>query len=346
MEGRARLSGSSGRSSALDSPGRAARSATPTISVVIPARNEARNLELVLPELPDVDQIVLVDGHSVDGTMEVAKRTQPDVTVLQQTRTGKGNALACGFAAATGDIIVMFDADGSADPAEIALFVDALMAGADFAKGTRFSRHGGSDDITAVRKAGNWVLNRLSNALFRTRFSDLCYGYNAFWRDVLPMLNLPPISGAAGADNSVRNCAAQAPVQWGDGFEIETLLSCRVAALGLSVTEVPSVERPRMYGDTHLRTFSDGARVLRTLLAERRRSGRRAGMSLGARNTWPPGPAGTVTAGNAPTGYCREAPPATRGSNAVDHPCSVLAPRPRGFRHSPAAQLTRRAASS
>ena len=330
----------------MGNPGSAARSTTPTISVVIPARNEARNLELVLPELPDVDQIVLVDGHSVDGTMEVAKRIRPDIAVLQQTRTGKGNALACGFAAATGDIIVMFDADGSADPAEIASFVDALVAGADFAKGTRFGRNGGSDDITALRKAGNWVLNRISNTLFRTRFSDLCYGYNAFWRDVLPLLNLPAVNGADGVDNAVCDCAAQAPVQWGDGFEIETLLSCRVAALSLSVTEVPSVERPRIYGDTHLRTFVDGARVLRTLLAERRRSGRRRGTPLGARNTWPPGPTGTVTTGNAPTGFRREAPPATRGSSAVDHPCSVLAPEPPGFRLSPAAQLSRPAASS
>ncbi|HEX2298509.1 MAG TPA: glycosyltransferase family 2 protein, partial [Pseudonocardiaceae bacterium] len=286
---------------------------------------------------------VLVDGHSVDGTMDVAKRIQPDITVLQQTRTGKGNALACGFAAATGDIIVMFDADGSADPAEIAAFVDALVAGADFAKGTRFSRNGGSDDITALRKAGNYVLNRLFNAFWRTRFSDLCYGYNAFWRDVLPLLDLPPIDSTEGVDNAVRNGADRVPVQWGDGFEIETLLSCRVAALGLSVTEVPSVERPRIYGDTHLRTFSDGARVLRTLLAERRHWGRPRHMSFRARNTWPPGPAG---AASAPPALRRTTPGVMRGSSAVEHPCSVLASPPLGLHGSPAAQLSRRAASS
>ena len=62
---------------------------------------------------------------------------------------------------------------------------------------------------------------------------------------------------------------------WGDGFEIETVLNCRIAAAGLKITEVPSIERQRMFGQTNLRTFADGTRVLRTLLAEHRRADRR-----------------------------------------------------------------------
>ena len=116
----------------------------PQVSVVIPAKNEAANLRHVLPLLEESYQVILVDGHSVDGTIEVARALRPDVTVVQQTRKGKGNALAAGFLAATGDIIVMFDADGSADPAEIPQFVGALVAGADFAKGSRFAEGGGS----------------------------------------------------------------------------------------------------------------------------------------------------------------------------------------------------------
>src|SRR2546430_11305202 len=111
-----------------------ARTVSPTLSIVVPTRNEARNLEVVLPELPPAHEIILVDGHSVDDTVATARRLLPDIRVLHQTRRGKGNALACGFLAATGDVIVMFDADGSADPAEIPSFVDALVAGADFAK--------------------------------------------------------------------------------------------------------------------------------------------------------------------------------------------------------------------
>ncbi|WP_312871509.1 glycosyltransferase family 2 protein [Amycolatopsis acididurans] len=235
----------------------------PDVTIVVPAKNEADNLREVLPELPPVHEVLVVDGHSDDDTVAVARAIHPGVRVVQQTRRGKGNALACGFAAATGDVIVMFDADGSADPAEIPRFVDALVGGADFAKGTRFAPGGGSHDITALRAAGNSGLNRLSNTLFSGAFTDLCYGYNAFWRDLVPRLALPPVFARRG-ENMV----------WGDGFEIETVINCRVAALGLWITEVPSVERKRLYGETNLRTFSDGGRVLRTLVAEWQRVGK------------------------------------------------------------------------
>ncbi len=133
-----------------------ARTAQPRVSVVIPTLNEARNLDHVFAALPaGLHEVILVDGHSVDGTPDVARRLRPDVRVVKQTRTGKGNALACGFAAATGDIIVMIDADGSTDPAEIPRFVEALTSGADFAKGSRFAPGAGSTDITPLRKLGN-----------------------------------------------------------------------------------------------------------------------------------------------------------------------------------------------
>ena len=244
------------------------RNGNPRVSVVVPTRNEARNLEVVLPAIaavrPAVHEIIVVDGNSVDGTIETARRVLPWVRVITQTRKGKGNAMACGFAAATGDIMVMFDADGSADPAEIPAFVRALINGADFAKGSRFVRGGGSDDITLLRKSGNAGLNGVANALFGTSYTDLCYGYNAFWRDILPVLDLPPTNLPAPADGMI----------WGDGFEIETVLNCRVAAAGLKITEVPSMERERIFGQSNLRTFADGTRVLRTLAAEARRAQR------------------------------------------------------------------------
>ena len=150
------------------------------VSVVIPTLNEAANLPHVLTRLPEVvNEIIVVDGHSIDSTVEVARAILPDVRVVLQDGRGKGNALACGFAAATGDIIVMLDADGSTDPAEIPVFLDALLAGCDFAKGSRFVAGGGSTDITRVRRAGNRALATTVNLLFRTRYTDLCYGYNA-----------------------------------------------------------------------------------------------------------------------------------------------------------------------
>jgi hypothetical protein len=211
-----------------------------------------------------VHEVILVDGNSVDGSVEAAREVLPEIRVVRQTRKGKGNALAAGFLAASGDIIVMFDADGSADPAEIPEFVRTLVEGADFAKGSRFAFGGGSEDITGLRSVGNHGLNLVANLAFGTRFSDLCYGYNAFWRDLVPMLDLP------GLDLP----APESGMLWGDGFEIETVINCRMAAAEVKITEVGSVELSRIHGESNLRTFSDGFRVLRTIGAEYRRARR------------------------------------------------------------------------
>jgi glycosyltransferase involved in cell wall biosynthesis len=235
----------------------------PRVSVVIPAMNEARNLPHVFAQMPrTVHEVILVDGRSVDNTVAVARELWPDVQVVTQNRTGKGNALACGFAAATGDIIAMIDADGSADPGEIPAFVSALLNGADFAKGTRSGDGGGSEDITRLRHVGNRVLSALFNACYKTRYTDLCYGYNVFWRRYLPVLHLDSTTLVSDEENGRL---------WGDGFEIETLIHTRIAKSGLKVTEVPSFERSRIHGVSNLNAIRDGMRVVRTILIERRR---------------------------------------------------------------------------
>ncbi|MFC5994814.1 glycosyltransferase family 2 protein [Pseudonocardia hispaniensis] len=303
----------------------------PRVSVVVPTRNEARNLEVVLPAIaavrPAVHEVIVVDGHSVDGTVQTARRVLPWAKVITQTRRGKGNAMACGFAAATGDVLVMFDADGSADPGEIPAFVAALVAGADFAKGSRFVRGGGSEDITLLRRSGNAGLNAVANVLFGAGYTDLCYGYNAFWADVLPVLELPEVGVPA----------AGAGMVWGDGFEIETVLNCRVAAAGLRITEVPSVERRRIFGETNLRTFVDGARVLRTLIAERRRADRRRAELLAAarRHRNHPAPGHAQVAPRTPPS--RPQPPRPMPPARAPHGDRVLVPTPAaGFRAVPA----------
>jgi len=228
--------------------------AQPRVSVVIPALNEARNLEHVFAALPaGLHEVILVDGHSTDGTPDIARALMPAIRIVNQTRKGKGNALACGFAAATGDIIVMIDADGSTDPAEIPAYLSALAGGADFAKGSRFAPGAGSADITPLRRLGNKALGLIVNTLYRTRYTDLCYGYNAFWATAVPAFGLQA-EGTARA--------------WGDGFEIETLINLRAAAAGLAITEVPSYEHARIHGTSNLNTIRDGRRVLRTILTE------------------------------------------------------------------------------
>jgi len=219
-----------------------------TVSVVIPTLNEARNLPHVLPRIPTwVHEVLLVDGGSVDDTVEVARQLIPTVVVIGQGRPGKGAALRAGFAAARGDIIVTLDADGSTDPAELPAFVGCLLSGADFVKGSRFLQGGGTRDMGVVRRAGNWALRSAVRTAFGGRYSDLCYGYNAFWRRILPVLE-----GDA------------------DGFEIETMLNVRALAAGMRVAEVPSFEAPRIYGLSNLNPWRDGLRVLRTITRERR----------------------------------------------------------------------------
>ncbi|MEZ4863313.1 MAG: glycosyltransferase family 2 protein [Caldilineaceae bacterium] len=218
----------------------------PSITVVIPTLNEAENLPHVLPQIPAwVDEVLLVDGHSTDSTVAVARELRPDIRIIYQQGRGKGAALRTGFAAAAGDIIVMLDADGSTDPGEIPAFIGALLSGADFAKGSRFLQGGGTADMPLYRKLGNFSFVLSVRMLFGGNYSDLCYGYNAFWRHVVPRLKLD-----------------------GDGFEIETMMNIRALRAQLKIAEVPSFEAPRVYGIGRLRTIPDGWRVLKTIIRE------------------------------------------------------------------------------
>jgi glucosyl-dolichyl phosphate glucuronosyltransferase len=249
----------------------------PTVSVVIPVKNEARNLPTVLSSLREwADEIVLVDGRSVDNTIAVARQCCPDIKVVTQPNDGKGDAVLAGFKVCTGDMLVMMDGDGSNTSSELPHFVAALLDGADYAKGSRFVKGGGSHDITPARRVGNWVLSRLVNLIFGTRYTDLCYGYNALWSKHLPVLNL--------------NCK---------GFEIETVLNIRAAKAGLQVREVPSYERPRLHGESNLRIFCDGWRILKAITAEAIGPSRSIGkQGAGKPEAGTPGrtPAGAVSA--------------------------------------------------
>ena len=219
----------------------------PTVSVVVPALNEEDNLPYVLDRIPDwVHEVLLVDGHSTDGTLEVTCTLRPNARIVMQKGRGKGAALRNGFAAATGDIIVTLDADGSTLPEEIPAYVGALLAGADYAKGSRFLQGGGTDDMPFYRRLGNWGFVMMVRVLFGGNFSDLLYGYNAFWARVLPVLELDA-----------------------EGFEIETMMNIRALRAGLKIAEVPSFEAERIHGAGRLRTFPDGWRVLKTVLKER-----------------------------------------------------------------------------
>lgn len=274
----------------------------PRVSVIIPALNEERNLPHIAAAMPsDVDEIVFVNGDSQDDTAGLARRLWPEGVHVRQTRKGKGNALACGFAAASGDIVVMIDADGSTDPAEIPRFVGALVSGADFAKGSRFVQGGGSADITRLRHLGNMGFNILVNSLFSTKYTDLCYGYNAFWRRCLDVLDLPETNSTTP--------------EWGDGFEIETLINVRAAAIGFKIAEVCSYESTRIHGASNLNAARDGLRILWTIQREFRRARpmlNRSSTSIGPASESP------LTGRNAWTGRRARRTPAWRRTGRID----------------------------
>lgn len=228
-----------------------------TVTLVIPTKNEARNLPHVLPRIPPiVDEVILIDANSSDGTVQVARSLYPDIQVVTQKGRGKGNALREGFAAANGDIVVMIDADGSMAPEEIPAFVNALIDGADFAKGSRFLKDAGTDDMEFHRYLGNLGFVILVRLMYGGHYTDLCYGYCAFWRSVLPALNLKS-----------------------DGFEIETEMNVRALKAGLRITEVPSFEYKRIHGVSNLKAIRDGMRVLQIILKELRSGQHSEGIS-------------------------------------------------------------------
>jgi len=223
--------------------------AIPRVSAVIPALNEADNLRVLMPALPCwIYEVIIVDGCSADDTVAVARSFEKDIPVriVKEPRRGKGAALHAGFIAAEGDIIVALDADCSMHPREILVLVSALLAGADFAKGSRFVQGGGTSDMTLVRMIGNWGLTQTVRWLYGGSFSDLCYGYFAFWKRHLDVVD--------------PTC---------QGFEVETFVKLQALKAKLRIAEVPSFESERIYGRSKLRAASDGLRVLRTIISQR-----------------------------------------------------------------------------
>jgi glycosyltransferase involved in cell wall biosynthesis len=220
----------------------------PTVTVIIPTLNESKNLPLILPYIPMdwVDEVLLVDGRSTDNTVEVARQLLPSITVILEKTPGKGAAMRAGYRAASSEIVIILDADGSNDPREIPRFVSALMQGSDMVKGSRFCHSGGTTDMPRIRKWGNAAFVQMVNLLYGSKYTDLCYGYHAFWRYCLDYIDIEQVNG----------------------FEIDTSLYLKAMQARLRLTEVPSFEGYRFHGYGKLRTIPDGWRVLKTIVKE------------------------------------------------------------------------------
>lgn len=218
----------------------------PKITALICVLNEELNLPNLLPKVPEwVDEVLLVDGHSTDNTVDVARQLRPDIRLLYQPDKGKGDALRYGFQKASGDIIVTLDADGTTDPEEIQKFIAPLVRGYDFAKGSRFldSR---SLKMPWHRRFGNWVLVTAANILHGTNYTDICSGYNAFWKEAIERVKL-----------------------LSDGFEMEQEMNVKIKKAGLRVIEIPCSDRGRLTGGSKVSIWKQGLRDLITIIRER-----------------------------------------------------------------------------
>jgi glycosyltransferase involved in cell wall biosynthesis len=228
------------------------------ISIVIPAKNEEANIYRLISEIPlQVHEIIVIDGNSLDETYNVAKSHPNCTKVIRQTAKGKGAALSRGFAESSGDIVITLDADGSTNPEEIPNFINEINFGAHLVKGSRKIINGGSEDLTVFRDLGNLFLTRVANILFKTRWTDLAYGYIAISRELLNELKIDEYDDQYSTK-----------LKYGQGFEIESLICCRTARLGYTIKEVPSIERKRWSGSSNLKSIPDGFRALYSILSE------------------------------------------------------------------------------
>ena len=180
-----------------------------------------------------MQEIIIVDGRSNDDTERVASLLSPDIRIVREPKRGKGAALQAGFRAARGDVILILDADGSMNGADIPAFVDALVGGADYVKGSRFMAGGGSADITRFAHLGDRAICFLIHLTFGVHYTDGTYGFKAFWADCLDLLHIDA-----------------------DGFEVELLMDIRAHRSALSVAEVPCFETVRIHGNSNLRRFA------------------------------------------------------------------------------------------
>jgi glycosyltransferase involved in cell wall biosynthesis len=223
-------------------------SKNPRTTVIIPTLNEEKTIGHIIKALHRLGlrSILVIDGKSTDNTVKVAEDL--GVTILNQDGKGKGDALRKAFNHdGLNDWVVIMDADGSMNPGEISSFLGHLENGIDVVKASRFMPQGFSEDMTFSRRLGNAIFVLLVNMIWKTDYTDLCYGFAAFKKKAIQKLY---------------------PYLESRSFEIEAELFIKAKKLGLKIKEVPSVELRRKHGKSNLNAFKDGFLILKTIINE------------------------------------------------------------------------------
>lgn len=229
----------------------------PSVSVVVPCRNERGNIEAAVRRLPpfgSAQQIVFVEGHSRDGTYEECLRVQAahpdrDIVVLRQSGKGKGDAVRDGFAAATGDILMILDADLTVPPEDMPRFYDVLASGkAEFVNGTRLVYPMEQGAMRFLNNLANHAFAWLFSFLLNQRFTDTLCGTKCLWRE-----------------DYLKIAAGRAYFGEIDPFGDFDLLF-GASKLNLRIAEMPVRYADRTYGTTQISRFSHGFLLLRMVL--------------------------------------------------------------------------------
>lgn len=221
----------------------------PSLSIIIPALDEERNLPHVLPRipaLPELGEVILVDGHSKDTTVRVAQELMPQIKVIYQRGKGKGDAVRSGVQAAQGEFFLVLDADGSHRPEEIPLYLEKAREGYDLVKGSRYldgKRH--TDDETLDRRVMVGLTHVVTNALWRTRFTDIGYGMLLMRRQRFLDLDIRA-----------------------NRLEMEYEIAAKATRHGLRIVEIPAHEDRRLHGRSRLSYIRDGRLIAQVVFRE------------------------------------------------------------------------------
>jgi glycosyltransferase involved in cell wall biosynthesis len=214
------------------------------VSVVAVCLNEAKSILGILNRIPRnmVDEILVVDGHSKDGTFEIVKKAKYKI-ILQEGK-GRGAAFRTGFKVVSGDYVVMLSTDGNERPGDIKRLIEMANDGYDLVIATRFGK-GKSDDVTFIRNIGNFIFTKLCNLVGDVHVTDAINGYRLLTKQAIKKMNIES-----------------------DRFDIEAEMTVKAGKLGLKVGEIPTVEDERMFSDSRLHTVRDGYIILQRIAKE------------------------------------------------------------------------------
>ena len=216
------------------------------ISIIIPAKNEEQSLPLMLQELPIdiIKEIIIVDGHSNDQTIDVVEKLQiQEVQIIQQTGKGYGDAINEGIKKVTGEYVVVMDADGSQNPKPLTELMTKIEKEAlDVCFCSRYLPGAGSDDDTLIRYIGNKIFSFLLKYVHGVKLSDALFTYCMVRKNVFERLKM-----------------ISSDFSWCVEFPI------RVHNTGFKYAEIPLFERRRFAGKSKVNAFVDGFLIAMTI---------------------------------------------------------------------------------